>query len=68
MFTEESQASLCDLTEKNRYDQEVLIELNQKLKTFEAQLQTLKAEKSKLNAEFQLAKTHLETYENDKYE
>ena len=47
MFTEESQASLCDLTEKNRYDQEVLIELNQKLKTYEAQLQTLKVEKSK---------------------
>jgi hypothetical protein len=42
--------------------------LTQQNKTFEAQIQTLKSEKSKLNADYQLAKTNLENYENEKLE
>lgn len=42
--------------------------LEQKLHTCEAQNQTLKSEKSKLNAEFKLCKANLEVRENEEYE
>jgi TATA element modulatory factor len=64
----ESQANCCDLTEKNRYNKEQLIEMQQQIKTYEAQMNTLKTEKSKINAEYQMVKTSLETYENEKFE
>lgn len=64
----EAQTNLVEMTEKNRLDQELMIDMEQKLKTFEVQIQSLKLEKSRLNAEFQAAKTTLENYENEKYE
>ena len=64
----EVQGNLCELNEKTRYDQETIMDLEQKIHTFEAQIQTLKSEKSKLNAEFQLAKSNLDKNENESYE
>ncbi len=64
----ESQANLCDLSEKSRYDQENLIDMEQKIRTLEAQCQTLKSERSKLSAELKMVKATLETYENERYE
>lgn len=62
------QTNLCEITEKYRQSQESLMDLNQVVKTYDVQLQSLKIEKSKLNAEYQLVKTNLESYENEKYE
>jgi hypothetical protein len=59
---------VCELSEQNRSDRETIIDLNQKVKTYEAQIQTLKSEKSNINAEYLLAKNNLEIYENEKYE
>lgn len=59
---------MCEYTEKNRYDQETILDLEQKIHTYEAQIQTLKSEKSKLNAEYQLAKSNLDKNENEIYE
>jgi cell division FtsZ-interacting protein ZapD len=67
-LTEEAQANLCDVSERHRQNQEILIDLTQQNKTYEAQIQTLKLEKSRLNAEYQMAKSNLENYENDKIE
>lgn len=68
MSVEETQANLCEVTEKSRQSQEQLLDLTQQFKLTEAQLQTLKLEKSKLNAEYQLMKTTMDNYENDKLE
>ncbi len=65
---EEMQINLCETTEKYRQCQESLIDMNQIAKTYDLQLQSLKIEKSKLYAEYQLVKTNLESYENEKYE
>lgn len=59
---------MCEANEKYRQNQESLIDLTQQVKTYEIQLQTLKLEKSKLSAEYQLTKTSLDTYENEKLE
>ncbi len=67
-FIEEMQINLCEITEKYRQSQESLMDLNQVVKTYDVQLQSLKIEKSKLNAEYQLVKTNLDSYENEKYE
>jgi hypothetical protein len=56
------------VTERNRQNQEILFDLTQQSKTYEAQIQTLKAEKSKLSADYQMAKSSLENYENEKIE
>lgn len=42
--------------------------MTQQIKTYEAQIQTLKGEKFKLNAEYQQAKSNLDSYESEKYE
>ena len=59
---------LCDLTEKNRHNQEQVMEMNQQIKTYEAQIQILKLEKSNLSAEYQMAKANLDIYESEKFE
>lgn len=59
---------MCDVTEKNRYNQDLVIDLTQQTKSLEAQVQSLKIEKSRINAEYQLCKTNLENYENEKLE
>lgn len=64
----ETQASLCELVEKNRYDQEIILDLEQKASTAEAQNSILKSEKAKLSVEYQLAKTNLDSYENERNE
>jgi hypothetical protein len=56
------------MSEKNRQNQESLIDLNQQVKTYEAQIQTLKIEKSNLNAQYQQVKQNLEIHENEKLE
>ena len=67
-FAEECQANLCEASEKNRQNQESLIDLNQQIKSYEAQIQTLKIEKSNLNALYQQVKQNLEIHEHDKLE
>lgn len=67
-FAEESQANVCELVEKNRQNQEDLLETSQQLKIFEAQIQTLKQEKSKLNIENLMVKSNLEKIENERFE
>lgn len=67
-FLEETQANLCEASERSRQNQEQLLDLTQQCKLNEAQLTTLKLEKSKLISEYQLMKTTLENYENEKLE
>lgn len=62
------QSQLCEVNERFRQSQESLIDQSQLCKTYEMQLQSLKMEKSKLNAEYQLAKTNLDAHENERYE
>jgi len=64
----EAQANLCELSEKSRYDQENLMDMEQKLRTLEAQNQTLKSERSKLGVELKMVKASLDAYENERYE
>ncbi|CAF0737533.1 unnamed protein product [Brachionus calyciflorus] len=64
----ETQANLCDITEKHRQNQEQVIDSTQKIKSLETQLQSLRADKSRINAEYQLCKGNLENYENEKLE
>ena len=59
---------MCDLSEKHRQNQETIIDLNQQVKSNEAQIQTLKIEKSNLNAQYQQVKQNLEIHENEKLE
>lgn len=56
------------MSEKNRQNQELVIDLTQQTKTLEAQIQTLKTEKSRINTEYQLCKTNLDRFENEKLE
>lgn len=56
------------MTEKNRQNQDLVLDLTQQCKLTEAQLQTIRLEKSKLNAEYQLVKTAMDNYENEKLE
>ncbi|RNA32793.1 TATA element modulatory factor isoform X1, partial [Brachionus plicatilis] len=64
----DSQANLCDVSEKNRQNQELVLDLTHQTKALEAQIQTLKSEKSRINTEYQLCKTNLERFENEKLE
>ncbi len=64
----ETQSNLVDVQEKYRQSEEILIETAQQVKLLEAQLSTLKVEKSKLNAEYQMIKANLETSETEKLE
>lgn len=59
---------MCELVEKNRYDQQTILDLEQKASTAEAQNSILKSEKAKLSAEYQLAKTNLDSYESERNE
>lgn len=64
----DAQANLCDISEKNRQNQELVFDLTQQTKSLEAQIQTLKNEKTRINTEYQLSKTSLERIENEKLE
>ncbi len=65
-FPEEAQSQLCELSEKERHTSEQLFDLTQKSKAYEAQMHTLKLEKSKLVAECESLKAKLEIFENEK--
>ena len=67
-IVEEAQSTVCELTERNRHNQETLLETSRQINTFEAQIQTLKIEKSNLSAELHATKKRLENHENDTYE
>lgn len=64
----DAQANLCDVSEKNRQNQELVIDLTQQTKTLEAQIQTLRNEKNRINTDYQMSKTNLEKLENEKLE
>ena len=68
IFSEETQTNLCEVTENSRQNQELVSDLTQQSKINEAQIQTLKQEKSKLIGEFKQVKINLESCENEKLE
>jgi hypothetical protein len=65
-FSEEAQSQLCELSEKERHTSEQFFDLTQRTKAHEAQIHTLKLEKSKLVAECESLKAKLEIFENEK--